>query len=181
MGLWFLDIVQYTLSMRVGYNAAKVGGSVVVHSRSQNDSFGILLFKQLQHFPQGERAANVGIQNKYALGIALENRVTEVVEAAGSSQRSIFTKVLDSELGKLLDGVLDEVSEDGFVIVADQNDFSNIWDLRKGFEAVTNDGVAGDIEKGLNCNPMLADLQTEEGQSTNLWNIKGQRPKASSS
>ena len=104
-----------------------------------------------------------------------------MVEAAGSSQRSIFTKVLDSELGKLLDGVLDEVSEDGFVIVADQNDFSNIWDLRKGFEAVTNDGVAGDIEKGLNCNPMLADLQTEEGQSTNLWNIKGQRPKASSS
>jgi hypothetical protein len=56
---------------------------------------------------------------------------------------------LDSELGELLARVLDEIAEDRFIVVANQDDFSDIGDFGKSLEAVVDNGVPGNFEKGL--------------------------------
>lgn len=45
--------------------------------------------------------------------------------------------------------VLDEVAEDGLVVVADEEDFGNLLDSGDGIEAVLDDGLAGYFEEGL--------------------------------
>lgn len=47
--------------------------------------------------------------------------------------------------------LLDEVAEDGLVVVADDEDFLDLGDFGDGGEAVGDDGVAGDFEEGLTC------------------------------
>jgi hypothetical protein len=56
---------------------------------------------------------------------------------------------LNSELGELLAGVFDEITEDRFIVVADQDDFTDIGDLGESLEAVIDNGVTGNFEKGL--------------------------------
>lgn len=46
-------------------------------------------------------------------------------------------------------GVLDEVAEDGLVVVADDEDLADLGDLGDGGEAVLDYRVAGDFEEGL--------------------------------
>lgn len=46
-------------------------------------------------------------------------------------------------------GVLDEVTEDGLVVVADKEDFGDLGDSSDGIEAVLDNGLAGDFEEGL--------------------------------
>lgn len=46
-------------------------------------------------------------------------------------------------------GILEEVTEDGLVIVANEVDFVYRGDFGDGGQAVVDDGVAGDIEEGL--------------------------------
>lgn len=149
MRLGLLDVVQNTLGMRIGDNATKVSGGVVANARTQNDGLGILLLEQTQHLAQRERAADVSVQHKQALRLALEDRITEVVETTGRTQRSVFPQVLDAELGELLRGILDKVTEDALIVVSNQNDLAHIGDLGERGEAVVNDRVAGDFEKGL--------------------------------
>lgn len=72
-----------------------------------------------------------------------------MVQSSSRAQRGVFSQVLDAELGELLGGVLDEVAEDSLIVVADQNDFAETGDLCEGLEAVVDDGVTGDFEKGL--------------------------------
>ena len=45
--------------------------------------------------------------------------------------------------------VLDEVAENGLVVVADEEDFGNLLDSGDGIEAVLDDGLAGNFEEGL--------------------------------
>lgn len=42
--------------------------------------------------------------------------------------------------------VLDEVTEDGLIVVADNEDLADGRDFGDGGEAVGDDGVAGDLE-----------------------------------
>lgn len=81
--------------MRVTDNAAKVGGSLFAHTGSQDDSFGVLLPEHLQHLVEWEAAADIGVQDKDVLGAALENGITEVVQAAGGAKGLVFAEVLD--------------------------------------------------------------------------------------
>jgi hypothetical protein len=46
-------------------------------------------------------------------------------------------------------GVLDEVAEDGLVVVADEEDFGDLGDSGDSIEAVLDDGLAGHFEEGL--------------------------------
>lgn len=46
-------------------------------------------------------------------------------------------------------GVLDEVAENGLVVVANEEDFGDLGDSGDGIEAVLDDGLAGDFEEGL--------------------------------
>jgi hypothetical protein len=61
----------------------------------------------------------------------------------------VFTEVFDADLGRVLGAVFDEVAEDGLVIVADYEDFLDLWDFGDGAEAVFNNGVSGDVEERL--------------------------------
>jgi hypothetical protein len=73
-----------------------------------------------------------------------------VVEASGGAEGLVLAEVLDGgEDGELLGGVLDEVAEDGLVVVADDVDVVDGADGGDGREAVPDDGVAGDFEEGL--------------------------------
>jgi hypothetical protein len=56
---------------------------------------------------------------------------------------------LNSELGELLAGVFDKITKDRLIVVADQDDFSDIGDFGESLEAVIDNGVTGNFEKGL--------------------------------
>lgn len=102
VGLGLLDVVQNTLGVGIGYDAAKVGGSLVRYPSTQNHGLCILFLEQAQHLTQRERAADIGVQHKQALGLALEDRITEVVQSTCGAQRCVLPQVLDADLRELL-------------------------------------------------------------------------------
>lgn len=71
-----------------------------------------------------------------------------MVETASGSKSLILAEILDSDGGELLGGVLDEVAEDRFVVVADDVDLLDllVGDASDGGETVPDDGVASDFE-----------------------------------
>lgn len=80
--LGLLDIMQNTLGVGVGDDAAKVTGSVVADAGAQDDGFGVFFLKELKHVAEGKGAADVGVEDKEAVRAALEDDVAEVVEAS---------------------------------------------------------------------------------------------------
>ena len=120
--LGLLDVVQDTAGVGIADDAAEVAGSIVADAGTQDDGLGILLVEEPQHLVEGEGAADVRVEDENALGAALEDSIAEVVQAAGGAQRLVLAQVLDAQAGELGRGVLDEVAEDGLVVVADQVD-----------------------------------------------------------
>ncbi|KAF7165421.1 hypothetical protein CNMCM5623_009586 [Aspergillus felis] len=143
------DVVQHALGVSIGDNTSKVGGGLVADPGSQNHRLCVLLLEQLQHLTKREGAADVSVQDENALGLALEDGITEMIETPCCAKCRVFTQVLNSELGELLAGVFDEITEDRFIVVADQDDFSDIGNFGKSLEAVVDNGVTGNFEKGL--------------------------------
>lgn len=135
--------------MAVANNASEVRGRLAANTGAQNDGLSVLLGEQLQHLVKGEGTADVGVENEQPLGLALENGITEVVQAAGGAKSLVFSQVFDGEVGEGGGGILEEVTEDRLVIVADEVDLVNGGDLGDGGQAVVDDGVTGDIEEGL--------------------------------
>jgi hypothetical protein len=76
------------------------------------------------------------------------------------------------------DGV-DEGLEDGFLVVADDEDFLDLRDIGDCAEAVLDNGVACDREEGLV--KALAGIEWYLIWSTNLGQFHRQRPKPSAS
>jgi hypothetical protein len=74
-----------------------------------------------------------------------------VVQATGCPERLVFTQVFDTDLRVCAGTVLDEVAEDGLVVVANDEDFVDFGDAGDGLKAVLDDGVAGDFEQWLFC------------------------------
>lgn len=72
-----------------------------------------------------------------------------MVQAAGGAQCLVFTQVSQVDAGELPGRVLDEVAEDGLVVVADDVDLLDLLDARNGVEAVPDDGVASNVEERL--------------------------------
>lgn len=72
-----------------------------------------------------------------------------MVQAAGGAQGLVLAQVLDGEVGEIGGGILDEVAENGLVVVADEVDLVYGGDFGDGGQAVVDDGVAGDVEEGL--------------------------------
>lgn len=97
----FLDVVENAFRVGVGHDAPKVGGGVVADSSAEDDGFGVLLLKELEHGLERERAADVRVQHEEAVWLALEDGVTEVVETAGGAKGLVFAEVLDLDLGEL--------------------------------------------------------------------------------
>lgn len=81
--------------------------------------------------------------------MALHDGIAEVVQTTSSSQSLILSQVFDADVGEALGDVPDEVSEDGFVVVANNEDFLDFLDFGDRPEAVLDYGVAGDFEERL--------------------------------
>lgn len=147
--LGLLDVVKHAAGVGVGDDAAKVGGGVVADAGTEDDGLGVPLNEELEHLFQRERAADVGVEDEEALGAALEDGISEVVQTAGGAQCLVLAQIPQVNAGEFLGRVLDEVAEDGLVVVADDVDFLDLLDAGNGREAVPDDGVAGDFEEGL--------------------------------
>lgn len=149
MRLGLLDVVKHSAGVGVGDDAAKVGGGIVADAGAEDDGLCISLNEELEHLLQRERATDVGVEDKQALGAALEDGISEVIQTTGSAQRLVLAQISQVDAGELLGRVLDEVAEDGLVVVADDVDVLDLLDAGNGREAVPDDGVAGDFEEGL--------------------------------
>ena len=136
MGLGLLDVVQDTLAVGVADDAAEVGRSIVGDAGSENHSFAVLLFEQAQHLFQREGTADIGIQDEEAIGVALEDSVAEVVEATGGSESLVLAQVLQGNVRVCARAVLDEVAEDGLVVVSNNEDLVDLGKFGDGSEAV---------------------------------------------
>ena len=147
--LGLLDVVQHALGVGVRHDAAKVRGGVLAHARAEDDGLGVALLEELEHVVEGEGAAHVGVEDEEALGLALEDRIAEMVEAACRAERLVLAQVFDGQLGELAAGVIDEVAEDGLVVVADHAHLLDVGHFGNGGQAVPDDGVACDVEQGL--------------------------------
>lgn len=135
--------------MAIANNATEVRGRLAADTGAQDDGLSVLLGEQLQHLVEGEGAADVGVEDEEALGFALEDGITEVVQATGSAKSLVFSQVFDGEIGEGGGGILEEVAEDGLVVVADEVYLVDRGDLGDGGQAVVDNGVTGDIEEGL--------------------------------
>lgn len=143
------DVVQNPLRVVVANNATEVCSGIVGDLGAQNDGFGVLLVEELQHLVERERAADVGVENEETLGLALEDGIAEMVQTTSGAEGLVFAQVLDGEVGVGNGRILDEVAEDGLVVVADQVDFLNGRDFGNSGQAVVDDWVAGDLEQWL--------------------------------
>ena len=147
--LGLLDVVEHALRVRVRDNATKVGGGVVGDPRTQHYRLGILVLEQLEHLHQRERGADIGVEHKQLLGPALQYHVAEVVETARCAQRLVFAEVLNAQVRPAGRDGVDELLEDGLLVVADDEDLLDLGDVCDGAEAVLDYGVAGDGEERL--------------------------------
>lgn len=96
-----------------------------------------------------ERTANVGVEDEKAVRTTFENGIAEMVEAASGSESLVFPQVFDRDLRVGARAILDEVAEDGFVVVANDEDLTDLGDFGDGGEAVRDDRVSGDLEERL--------------------------------
>lgn len=72
-----------------------------------------------------------------------------MVETACGAECLVFSEVLDAQLWEAVGDGVDEGLEDGFFIVADDEDFLDLRNGGNGAEAVLDNGVAGDREQRL--------------------------------
>lgn len=147
--LGLLDIVEDSSRVGITDDAAEVGGSVLTDSSAQNDGLGVSVVEELGHLVEGERAADVRVQDEDALGAALEDSIAEVVQTASGAQGLVLAEVLDGQVGEGVGGILDEVLENSLVIVANHDDLLDRRHLGDGRKAVPDNGVTCDIKEGL--------------------------------
>lgn len=74
-----------------------------------------------------------------------------MVQTSGRAKSLVLPQVFDGDRWELLGRVLDEVAEDGLIVVANNVDLLNllVGHTGNGREAVPDDGVAGNIEERL--------------------------------
>lgn len=72
-----------------------------------------------------------------------------MVETSCGAECLVFSEVLDAQLWEVVRDGVDEGLEDGLFIVADDEDFLDLWNGGDSAEAVLDNGVAGDREQRL--------------------------------
>jgi len=75
--------------------------------------------------------------------------VSKVKETTSSSKRLVFAQVADGDLRVFFRSILDERTENGLVIVTNDEDLLDVVDLGDSAETVFDDGVTGDFEERL--------------------------------
>ena len=72
-----------------------------------------------------------------------------MVETASGTQGLIFAQILNAQVWEFFAGILDEVAEDAFVVVSNENDLAKTRDFGDSFERVGDDRVPGDFKQWL--------------------------------
>ncbi len=72
-----------------------------------------------------------------------------MVETSSGAKSLVLAEILDLDVREFFRRIFDEVAEDTLVVVTDEDDLLDVWDFGDGFQAVPNNGVAGDIEQRL--------------------------------
>jgi hypothetical protein len=85
---------------------------------------------------QGERAADIGVEDEETVRAALQDGVAEVVETASRPESLVLAQVFDRDLGVGASAVLDEVAEDCLIVVTDNEDLADLGEFGDGGEAV---------------------------------------------
>jgi hypothetical protein len=85
---------------------------------------------------EGERAADIGVEDEETVRAALQDGVAEMVEATSRSKSLVLAQVFDGDLRVSAATVLDEIAEDGLIVVTDNEDLTNLRELSDGREAV---------------------------------------------
>jgi hypothetical protein len=85
---------------------------------------------------EGEGAADIGVEDEETVRAALQDGVAEMVEATSRSKSLVLAQVFDGDLRVSAATVLDEVAEDGLIVVTDNEDLTNLRELSDGREAV---------------------------------------------
>jgi hypothetical protein len=85
---------------------------------------------------QGEGAADIGVKDEETVRAALQDGVAEMVETTSRSKSLVLAQVFDGDLRVSAATVLDEVAEDGLIVVTDNEDLANLGELGDGSEAV---------------------------------------------
>jgi hypothetical protein len=61
----------------------------------------------------------------------------------------VFSKVLDAQVGEVVGDGVDEGLENRLLVVADDEDFLDLWDVGNSAKTVLDDGMACDREERL--------------------------------
>jgi hypothetical protein len=85
---------------------------------------------------EGEGAADIGVEDEETVRAALQDGVAEMVEATSRSKSLVLAQVFDGDLRVSAATVLDEIAEDGLIVVTDNEDLTNLRELSDGREAV---------------------------------------------
>lgn len=75
-----------------------------------------------------------------------------MVKTTCGAQCLVFPKVLDGERWEAVGNGIDEWLEDGLLVIADNEDFLDLGDVRDRAEAMLDDRVTGDRKEGLSVN-----------------------------
>lgn len=102
-----------------------------------------------------------------------------MVKSTSSAQGLIFSKILNFELGKFSRTIFDEVPEDTFIVVSNQDDFFDTINFLECLQIVPDNGMTSNIEKRLNA--LAYKISLYLGSPLYLWNIERERPETCSS
>lgn len=69
-----------------------------------------------------------------------------MVDTTGGTKSLVFSQICDLEVGEISTGILDEISEDALVVVADKDHFTDAGNLGNSLEVVPNNGMSGNLE-----------------------------------
>lgn len=147
--LRLLNVMDNSLSFGVGNNGTKVVGDSSRDSGAKNDILGLLLLVELLNLLEGERTADISMDDEESGGVTLENDISEVVETTGSAHGLVLSKVLDAEVGVLLIGVSNELGKDRVLIKTNEENLLDILEGSHGVDCMAEDGLASNGEENL--------------------------------
>lgn len=143
------DVVDHLVGLWVSDDAAVLGGGLLLDVDAHDGAGAAVGGVEVEHLGKGKGAADVNVADEDVLrdGRA-EDRVAEVVEAAGCAEGLVLAEVADGDVGELALGLLDEAGHVGVVVEADDDDFGEAGHVGEGLEGVPDHRLACDGQQG---------------------------------
>lgn len=132
-----------------GYLTSEIAGSFIANLSPQKHRFRFFLLEQFQHFLQGKRTADVGIEHEEPTRISLHDSIAKVVQTPSRSQCGVLAQIFNRKLRKLGRPLSKVRRKDRFLEITNYVDFFDRGDLRDCSQGVVDQGVASDFKERL--------------------------------